>query len=462
LPNTRLPTPHLGTVILLSLAAISTSGSTAVQRLVTGPSQYVLTVRSANPTVTEVEASLAVTDDILEMDEGYAEHLPDRWAKFVHGLSARDTAGRSIALQYLGAAKWRIPAPRPSVIRLTYRVTLDHDKEDWPFGAKEAAYRKPDWYFYTSRTLFIGNAHLSGVSVQFRLPASWTVTTPWTEVAGARNTFRVPNFDELTNVALVMGKYATRTVRSGESQVTIALGRDLADALDVFERTARSLLPAATNVFGGAPAGTFVVLANRATYSSGGAFIRSVSMVFKDPPTAASRVELGQFLGHELVHLWLGNAVRAAEVEQEYWLSEGFTDYLSYRLLVDVGLMSRADLAGVFETQNQKYLKHAGERSLRAAGLEKDKNYDLVYSGGFMVAVAIDSDIRRESNKVRDLYSMVREMYREFGTSGRRYTFDDVVRIAERMSGSPKVSALLRDCVAGQQILDTRSYLNNP
>jgi predicted metalloprotease with PDZ domain len=455
----RLPTARLGRVVLLSLGAISTSGATAVQRQATVPSEYVLTVRAANPTVTEVEASLAVTDDILEMDDGYAEHLPDRWAKFVHGLSASDTAGRTIALQYLGAAKWRIPAPRPRVIRLAYRVALDHDKEDWQFGAKEAAYSKQDWYFYTSRTLFIGTAHLSGATIRFRLPTGWTVTAPWAEVAGARDTFRVPNFEELTNVALVMGKYATRTVRSGASQVTIALGVDLADAMDVFESTARALLPAATKVFGGAPAGTFVVLANRATYSSGGAFIRSVSMVFKDAPTAASGVQLGQFLGHELVHLWLGNAIRAAEVEHEYWLSEGFTDYLSYRLLVDIGLMSRADLAGVFETQSQKYLTHAGERSLRAAGLEKDKNYDLVYSGGFMVAVAVDSEIRRGSNNVRDLYAMVREMYRVFGTSGRRYTFDDVVSIAARMSGSPKVSALLQDCVAGQQILDTRSYL---
>jgi hypothetical protein len=123
--------------------------------------------------------------------------------------------------------------------------------------------------------------------------------------------------------------------------------------------------------------------------------------------------------------------------------------------------MSPADMAGVFETQSQKYLTHAGERSLRAAGLEKDKNYDLVYSGGFMVAVAVDSEIRRWSNNVRDSYAMVREMYGVFGTSGRRYTFDDVVSIAERMSGSPKVSALLQDCVAGQQILDTRSYLTS-
>src|SRR5256885_2633108 len=116
--------------------------------------------------------------------------------------------------------------------------------------------------------------------------------------------------------------------------------------------------------------------------------MRSVSMVFKGPPSAESKLQLGQFLGHELVHLWLGNAIQASEVEKEYWLSEGFTDYLSYRLLVDLGSMRRADLAKVAAEESTKYLTHAGELSLRAAGLEKDKNYDLVYSGGFLCPLA--------------------------------------------------------------------------
>ena len=452
----------IGVALAVSLSGLTILWLSVGAVVVPISSHYLVTVRAENPRLTEIEASLAVQGDILEMDGGYAEHLPDRWAKFVHELSASDPADRPIALQYLGGARWRIPAPLPRTIRLRYHVTLDHDKEDWPFGAKEAAYGKRDWYFYTSRTLFIGHSRLTGTSVQFRLPDGWMATTPWSDVPGEHDTFRVPNFQELANVALVLGQYAKRRVLSGGSEVTIALGVDLADAMDLFESTLEPLLPAATKLFAGAPAGKFVVLANRATYSSGGAFIRSVSMVFKDPPSAESRSELGHFLGHELVHLWLGNAIQASEVEKEYWLSEGFTDYLSYRLLVDVGLMRRPELANVFADESKKYMAHAGQLSLRAAGLEKDKNYDLVYSGGFMTALALDSETRQRSGGARDLYTMMRQMYRDFGGPGKRYTFEDVVRIAGKTAGSADVSRLLRDCVAGTQIIDTRKYLNNP
>src|SRR5256885_7773692 len=80
-------------------------------------SHYLVTVRAENPRQTEIDASLAVDGDILEMDEGYAEHPPDRWAKFVHEVSATDAANRPIALEYLGAARWedtRAAAPDDS------------------------------------------------------------------------------------------------------------------------------------------------------------------------------------------------------------------------------------------------------------------------------------------------------------------------------------------------------------
>jgi predicted metalloprotease with PDZ domain len=124
--------------------------------------------------------------------------------------------------------------------------------------------------------------------------------------------------------------------------------------------------------------------------------------------------------------------------------------------------MRRPDLERVSAEESTKYLTHAGRLSLRAAGLEKDKNYDLVYSGGFVTALALDSEIRRHTGGTRDLYAMMRLMYRDFGRSSKGYTFEDVVRLAGKTSGSADVPKLLRDCVAGQQVIDVRKYAPRP
>ena len=416
--------------------------------------RYTVTVDPQDPRLDRVSAHLPVLGDSLQMNSEYAERLPDRWAKFITSLTAKDETGKEINLNYLGAARWKILSPLPRTIDLSYSVHLDHDKEDWEFGPKEAAYAKKDWFFYTGRTLFIGNPDQKETIVEFKVPDGWTVTTPWEKKpSNTHDSFSVPNFRELTNVGLVLGKYSQKTLKVGGSEVTIALGQDLASSMNLFESMLRPLLPRTADFFAGTPAGKFVILANRDTYTGGGAFIRSVSLVFSEPPSSEARAYIAHILCHEMIHLWIGNAIHPSDEDHESWLTEGFTDYLSYQIMADAGLLTRQQVLDQIAEENKKYLAVAGHISIRDAGEKKDQNYDLVYSGGFMAALALDAEIRKASADKNNFQTLLRSMYQRFGVTGKPYTFEDVVQLANQAAGKD-LSPFFNGYVKGSGVIE--------
>ena len=73
--------------------------------------------------------------------------------------------------------------------------------------------------------------------------------------------------------------------------------------------------------------------------------------------------------------------------------------------------------------------------SIRASGKQKQRNRMLVYGGGALVAFCLDVEIRSANNNTKGVYDLMREMYRQFGETGKRYTLADVVKIANKLAG---------------------------
>ncbi|MEO5581013.1 MAG: hypothetical protein ABIR58_10165 [Gemmatimonadaceae bacterium] len=418
-----------------------------------------------------VQAHLVLADSLLLMYPEGADHLPESWATYVRDLTATDETGHPVPLRYLGHAQWSVPAPLPPSINLQYSVLVHHDAGPWPFGSKEAAYARDDFVFVTGKALFIAQYQTRDATVHVVVPKGWSVTTPWadtpagdttlpaasgrsgtpTQVPAITRSFFVPNVYELLEVGMLVGKYLERTIGAGDVEVTLAVGRDLASALDLFDAAMRPLVPAAASVFGGTPKGKFVVIANRDTYDGGTSFTRSFDMVFRDAPTVANRANWGHVLAHEFLHLWNGNAIRPAEGTQEYWFSEGFTDYLANLLEHHTGMITQRQLLGRLGVHYDKYLAArvvAPRVSLRAAGDQKARYYDLVYSGGLLTAFTLDVELRQRSGGRYGVRDVLRAMYAEFGTSGKSYAAADVQRVARGLAG-PDVTPFFAKYVTG-------------
>jgi predicted metalloprotease with PDZ domain len=194
-------------------------------------------------------------------------------------------------------------------------------------------------------------------------------------------------------------------------------------------------------------------------YVGGGAvFVRTISMMLKEVPqktNEASTFSWNHIIAHELGHLWNGQSIR--EENQESWFHEGVTDYLAYLVQARIGLISKAELPKVFSKKFDEYKAVAGKISMRKAGSNKAKNYDLIYSGGLVAALALNSEIRKATQNQKGLADLLRLMYRDFAQKDNKYSIEDIKRIAKQISNQ-HFSDFFADYVDGVQIIQFEKY----
>ena len=420
--------------------------------------RYTVTIKPWDKRLVRIDAKVRTRGDGLLMYPDGANHVPEGWASYIRNLKAFDRQGNPVLLESTGPGAWRVPEElKGQEIGLAYEVMLHHDAgKTWPFGWDEAAYVKGDAAFFTGKALFITALDIEDLRVDFAIPKDWKLVTAWTPGCEERS-YRVKDAIELTESAHFTGEFINRTVTAAGATVEIGLGDALAGSAPLIEGVLERSLSTAADMLGPVPAQTFAVIADvEPKYSGGGTFVRSVSMLFQEPPTLANRDEWGHIVTHELLHLWLGGALQPA-AEQEYWLTEGFTDYLSNLVELRSGLITEERFWERVREHHAKYVKQAGRVSLRDAGLQKGTYYDLVYSGGFLAALALDVEMRQRSGLARGLPHLVHALNEEFG--GRAgFSPDDVVRLASQLSGSD-FSPFFRDYVLGVKPLPTERVL---
>jgi predicted metalloprotease with PDZ domain len=163
-------------------------------------------------------------------------------------------------------------------------------------------------------------------------------------------------------------------------------------------------LPATyTEFWGGSPGEALTVFFLSDPETDGGAFHNSFAMRLATPLRASEAPVWQHTLGHELMHVWMNNSndgMRLGSGGQTYWFTEGFTDYLTVKLMHQAGLLDDAMYGQRLANQIRRY--EFGRRlspgvTLAAAGKEKHKNWELVYGGGAVMALLLDAELSRES-----------------------------------------------------------------
>ncbi len=409
-------------------------------------------MKSSDKRLVRIAAKVRTSgNQLLTYPEG-ASHVPEGWATYIRNLKAVDEQGRPVSLEAMGPGAWRLPDGfKGRQLALAYEVLLHHDSgETWPFGWDEAAYVKGDAVFFTGKALFITALDMQNIRVDFDLPKNWQVVTAWQAGCGDRS-YRIRDAVELTESAHFTGAFTHRTLEAAGATLEIGLGNALAKSTPLMEGVIRASLTTAVDMLGPVPAQTFALIADlEPKYSGGGTFVRTVSMLFQEPPTASNQDDWGHIVTHELLHLWLGGAIQPA-ADQEYWFTEGFTDYLANLVQLRSGLITEQRFWERVREHHAKYIGQAGRVSLRDAGLNKGANYDLIYSGGFLAALAMDVEMRSRSRGSRGVPDLVRALNAEFGGRG-RFGPNDVLRLANQLTRSD-FGSFMRDYVLGTKLL---------
>jgi predicted metalloprotease with PDZ domain len=130
---------------------------------------------------------------------------------------------------------------------------------------------------------------------------------------------------------------------------------------------------------------------------------------------------------HEFFHLWNGKSFMPSGEDGE-WFKEGFTNYYALKALHHIGYLSDESylelLAGAFY---QRYVSDdaVGRLSITNGQL-KHEHWGLIYSGGLLVAIAQDLQIRSVTGNEKSVDDLMRFMFDEHGDNS--YELADIER----------------------------------
>jgi predicted metalloprotease with PDZ domain len=252
--------------------------------------------------------------------------------------------------------------------------------------------------------------------------------------------------------------------------VSLVLGDHRARSLrDEAERVLRAGLEEFTGIFNGPPrdaAGRPIraLTANISTGSGteGDSDPGLVTVVAGDQPVFGFYTWQLTLL-HELFHLWGAESFRYRD-DREQWFNEGVAEYYMLRTATLRGIVARESAPVIAATAAGFYSSAAGlgRVSLREAGrtpANKRKHYSLVYQGGWLVATALDIDIRRRTDGAHSIDDLLRWLYARRDARGNRYGLQDLVAGLKAATGIDYTRFMGR-YVDGIEVLPLREYVD--
>ena len=368
-----------------------------------------------------VEADFATPTSRLDVyffpikgrSEGQVESIKD--------LQAYDGNNAPISLKYVGEGGWETDSAQKAA-RITYQVRADHDAVDWGDGGPgkdEVATRFDNSYFFVGHAFFVIDYDWPScpIDVVFDLPDDWVVTSPWpmNEMTATPST---PS--NLARNGFAMGTDRPKSAKLGELEITWLTSANLKPVEKRITELMEIVPAEYSEFFGGAPGQKFNTYFFSDYMTDGGAFENSFAMRVAYPLSAADELVWSHTLGHETMHLWNGaGGIKGANPERTYWFTEGFTDYLTIKLMRKAGLIDDALLQQRLANILRRF-EIAKRRSpnvkLADAGAKKMENWELIYGGGALTALLLDAELSAKDptafrRAMRDLYAHSDEPY---------------------------------------------------
>jgi len=351
---------------------------------------------------------------IAERPEGQAESVVD--------LKGYDAAGSEVPINYVGEGGWEA-ANGAQLSSISYRIEADHDEVNWGGlgapGKDEVAAHFDDTYFFAGHAFFLldYNWPACPLDIEFDLPDGWVVTSPW-PLEGTKATASAPY--NLGQNVFAMGRDLATSKNLGDRELTWLIADDVASARKDIETVLNTLPPIYSEFWGGADWNKYTVFIFGDDMSDGGAFQDSFAMRLATPLNDAEEITWSHTIGHEMMHLWNGaGKLRGANPDQTNWLTEGFTDYLTIKLMRKAGFLSdemlEQRIANVLRRFEFAKMMSPGMK-LEEATKRRGQNWFLIYGGGALTALVLDAEMSAENptafrNMMRDLYAAGAEPY---------------------------------------------------
>ncbi len=146
-------------------------------------------------------------------------------------------------------------------------------------------------------------------------------------------------------------------------------------------------------------------------------------------------------IAHEMMHTWIPGRIGRLPEENEpigYWLSEGFTDWATFRTLVRAGLWTPDAFASAFNTSLEAYdlspNRSATGAEIAAGFWTSSEISRLPYQKGMLIASRLDHRIREETNGRRDLDDVLLAMQKAAKRDPDLMAHDNLIRSLKKIA----------------------------
>lgn len=153
-----------------------------------------------------------------------------------------------------------------------------------------------------------------------------------------------------------------------------------------------------------------------------------------------SPAALTYLYNHELMHHWIGNIIENEQPEElQYWFSEGFTDYFTWRNMLENKFITQAQynrsVDSVFAVHYSDPLNESSNNSIKEEFWINNRIQKLPYNRGRIFAFYLDAWIKKETAGEKDLKAVMVELLKECRSEKKKFNNRMLVEIIKRISG---------------------------
>jgi predicted metalloprotease with PDZ domain len=402
-----------------------------------------------------------------EQDGETIFELPDDWG----GQSK--LYGALTGLAFKGAAARDGDAPHKKILkhkpraRVTASYVLKQERKGEPDASVDDNYRpyiQPGYLHLIGWASFAHPAYdLRNVSAALRikgLPAGWSFASDTEHRSGKR----AGTLHAMLESVTVAGDFHVMAPKNGKApglRVAIRGDKWKFDRQAFADRVAAVL--SEERAFWGDPDEPYLVTllplsSPDAGWSSiGGTGLSDAFAMFSTEE--ARDTGLTYVLAHEAMHTWIPRRLgKLGEPEaRDYWLSEGFTDFYTYRVLARSGLWSPHDFAEMFNEMLVKYSlspeRAKPNQRIADAYWTDPLVQKLPYQRGMVFALLLEQQILKSSGGKKDFDDVVLAMRRKFGDGETPIAAEASFRETARALGLDADALLERHIFQGEPIL---------
>jgi predicted metalloprotease with PDZ domain len=367
-----------------------------------------ISVVSLTPPRVRVEAERAEATKAWSFRNAYAGIIG--LGERIENLSLSDAQGVEIAARKLAAGEYE--AARAAT-KISYELKLDP-----PRSTNDTAHAS--WLTATRGVLMPGDLlplPSARTRLSLTLPGQWKVASVETRNGGGQYEIE----DAESSIFFVGADLRQTQARVSGMELTFAAAGEWAFADEDVVKVVRDIVERHARINGSLPRKNALILLapfpQTADASRWSAETRGGTVFFlsgRSPSKAAGLARLSVPLAHEILHLWIPNAL---SLSGDYaWFYEGFTVYQSVRASVELGYLTFQDYLDSLARSYDNYLAQREQDKyslIEASARRWGGSSGLIYHKGMLVAALYDLTVRQQSRGKRGLDDVYRSLFRQ-------------------------------------------------